>query len=54
MSDGDESLESSIPSYEYIFGGGLTELEGVSVTPFWSRETSPEVQDTAVDKMGDE
>ena len=55
MSSGDESLESNeVPSYEYIFGGGLAELEGVSVTPFWSRETSPEVQDTAADKMGDE
>ena len=53
MSDGDESQDSIIPAYDYIFGG-LAEVEGVNVTPYWSRETSPEVQDTAAVEMGDE
>ena len=51
MSDGDESQDSSIPAYDYIFGGLV---EGVNVIPYWSRETSPEVEDTAAVEMGDE
>ena len=55
MSSGEEPLEDSeVPEYEVFFGVGTAGIEGVRITPLGSRESSPEVQVTAADKMGDE
>ena len=43
MSEGEEALESNfeVLPYRYLFGGAAEQPEGVSVTPYWSHETSP-------------
>ena len=48
----DESQDSSIPAYSYLPGG--LKAGGIDITPHQSRETSPEIQDTAVVEMGNE
>ena len=50
MNSGNESQDTSIPEYDYIYGG---RLENFRELPYSSRETSPEIENIAAVKMGD-